>query len=327
MASLSLVSIIIPAFNAAPWIGDALNSVLAQTYPHPQLEIVVVDDGSTDDTAAVARARLNTGDIQWTVLQQPNGGPSRARNVGWQQARGQWIQFLDADDWLDAEKIAIQMSSAQHLPEEAAVVYSTWQSQVPIAQYWQAVDQSVTPCISAQAAVDLLRTENFIATGSQLFRRDWLARVGGFDEARFLIEDNQLLLRMALYGGRFEYAASKRPLFFYRRRAAGSLSQRDPNEFIDSCVLNAQLVEEHYRANGGLTVEAKAVVGASYFQAARYYAEHDAQAFERMVRQLERLQPHFVPLGPAHLRLLSRLIGYRRAERVAVLYRRIKRAI
>jgi glycosyltransferase involved in cell wall biosynthesis len=321
-----LVSVVIPCYNSEAWLATAIESVLAQVYS--ALEIIVIDDGSTDNTVNVAQATLHAGRVPWYLVRQANDGPSRARNVGWRKARGQWIQFLDADDVIDSEKVAIQMAVALQAPAEVAVIYSTWQAQTYGEHGWQADHLPVTPRITALAACDLLHSENFLATGSQLFRRDWLERVGGYDETRHLIEDNQLMLRLALSGGEFWFASCERPLFFYRRRAAGSLSQRNAREFIEGCVLNAHMVEDHYRTNSILTTDVITAISAVYFQAGRYFAEHDTAAFERMVRHLDTLQPpHFLPPGPAQLRLLSRLVGYRRAERVAVYYRYAKQYV
>jgi glycosyltransferase involved in cell wall biosynthesis len=100
-----LVSIIVPCYNAARWLGATLESALAQTWPH--LEILVVDDGSADNSLVIARQyecdRLR-------VVTQPNAGAAAARNTGLRLAQGNFIQFLDADDLLAADKIASQMA-------------------------------------------------------------------------------------------------------------------------------------------------------------------------------------------------------------------------
>ncbi len=98
-----IVSIVMPAFNAGAWIGAALASAQAQT--ERRLEILVVDDGSTDDTAAITRAAA-ARDARIRLLHMPcNSGPSAARNVGIAAARGDWIALLDADDRFEVERI------------------------------------------------------------------------------------------------------------------------------------------------------------------------------------------------------------------------------
>ena len=100
-----LVSVIVPCYNAAPWLRASLQSVLAQTWPH--LEIIAVDDGSTDTTRAVL-AEFEAVGVR--VLAQRNAGAAAARNRGLAAASGTFIQYLDADDLLAPEKIARQMA-------------------------------------------------------------------------------------------------------------------------------------------------------------------------------------------------------------------------
>src|SRR5947208_10643307 len=96
-----LVSILIPAYNAEAWIADTIQSALAQTWPRK--EIVVVDDGSRDATFAVAR-RFASSEVK--VVTQPNSGAATARNKAFALSRGDFIQWLDADDLLAPDKLA-----------------------------------------------------------------------------------------------------------------------------------------------------------------------------------------------------------------------------
>jgi glycosyltransferase involved in cell wall biosynthesis len=105
-----LVSCVVPVFNGEPYLHEALASIRAQTYR--ALEIIVVDDGSTDATKAVARG---CGD-EVRYLWQPNAGPAAARNLGIGSATGDFIAFLDADDLWHAEKLARQMARFQTRP-------------------------------------------------------------------------------------------------------------------------------------------------------------------------------------------------------------------
>src|SRR5690606_1936339 len=100
----SLVSVLIPAYNSAMWIGDALRSALDQT--HENVEVIVVDDGSTDETLAVAR-RYESARMK--VISQENAGGCAARNRALAEAQGTFIQYLDADDLLAPDKIERQM--------------------------------------------------------------------------------------------------------------------------------------------------------------------------------------------------------------------------
>ena len=105
MADLLSTSVIIPAFNCERYLGEAIESALAQT--RPPSEIILVDDGSTDGTAAVAR---RFGDAI-TVLQQPNGGIGAARNLGIARSNGAFLAFLDADDIWETHKLELQWAA------------------------------------------------------------------------------------------------------------------------------------------------------------------------------------------------------------------------
>src|SRR4051812_39485005 len=101
-----LVSILIPAYNAERWIGDSIASAVGQTWK--RTEIIVVDDGSSDGTAALAR-RFEADGVR--VITQKNQGAAAARNTAYGMCRGDYIQWLDADDLLDADKIERQLNA------------------------------------------------------------------------------------------------------------------------------------------------------------------------------------------------------------------------
>lgn len=116
-----LVSILIPAYNAERSIASALQSAIAQTWPHK--EIIVVDDGSTDGTLEAAR-RFAADGVR--VIHQENQGAAGARNTALSASRGDYIQWLDADDLLAPDKVASQMELAQHLNNRRVLLSSSW---------------------------------------------------------------------------------------------------------------------------------------------------------------------------------------------------------
>lgn len=96
------ISVIIPAYNVENYIGECIESILCQNYPY--LEIVIVNDGSTDNTEEVCR-NYEKSDSRIVVINQVNKGVSAARNMGMQKCHGEWIMFVDADDWIDHDTI------------------------------------------------------------------------------------------------------------------------------------------------------------------------------------------------------------------------------
>lgn len=204
------VSVIIPAYNAAPFIGEAIASVLAQT--HRELDIMVVDDGSTDGTVDVVRrfgARV-------CLLQQRQGGAAVARNAGASATAGEWLAFLDADDaWLP-EKLSHQLAVAD---AGTGLVYSD-RFNMGEADGWPRIHGDLFPILEGDIFLPLLETGNFITTSTVIVRRDVFRAVGGFciDPALLPAEDWDLWLRIA---ERHCIRACREPLANYRLHAAG----------------------------------------------------------------------------------------------------------
>ena len=322
-----LVTVVVPAFNAETWISESLASITAQSYPRDCIDVIVVDDGSTDRTVDTAKDALHASGIAHTIVGNLSStGPSAARNRGWRAGRGQWVQFLDADDRLHPTKIELQARAASTASTDVAALHSPWAQLILNEGRWT-VGSTWTPREpGADPMIELLRADNFMQLGCLLFSRKWLERVNGFDETIRFVEDVDLLLRLMMSGAALAPVASAEPLSWYRQHPA-SLSKSDDRRLVDGCVRNARLVERHWRAGNELTPRRAAAIAAVYFGAARFLSSRDRDGFEKLVGDIYRLDPNFVPEGPRALRILTRLFGYPRAERCAVQYRRLKRSI
>lgn len=189
-AGQPLVSVVIPTYNCARYLPYALDSVFNQTYPH--YEIIVVDDGSTDETARVLQAY---GD-RLRPMHQPNQGVAMARNNGIEQARGEWIAFLDADDVLLPHKLQAQLAVAAENPT-LGLIHSGWhrvnaQGEVMMTvEPWHQIPQLTLE--------SWLRWKPVLPS-AMLFKRSWLNRAGGFDPRFPPAEDTELVLRLARLG-------------------------------------------------------------------------------------------------------------------------------
>lgn len=193
MTETVTVSVVIPAYNAAWCIRRAIDSVLAQSFR--DFELIVVDDGSTDGTAAVL---AGYGDAV-RVVAQPNGGLSSARNAGIVAARGEYVAFLDADDWWLPAKLERQVAMMRSRPE--LVFCSTAaRSESPAGE---ALGEWRCGCAAGPALESIFAANAYVAgSGSAvLARRDALARAGGFDEALPSLEDIDMWIRLATLGG------------------------------------------------------------------------------------------------------------------------------
>ena len=188
-----LVSIIIPCFNARKYIGAAIQSALDQTYPN--IEVIVVDDGSTDDSLGVIQS---FGDrIRWET--GPNRGGCAARNRGIAISRGEFLQFLDADDLLYREKLERQVNAAGE--RNGTLIFCDAESDGPPHPHHVRQD------VVTDAVVFML--QGGLQTSAMLHRRDWIERIGGFREDLPCAQERDLQLRLAAAGAMFERLPEK----------------------------------------------------------------------------------------------------------------------
>ena len=180
------VSAVIPAYNAERFVGDAIESVLAQTVPVK--ECIVVDDGSTDGTAEIVRAF----DAPVRLLQQENRGVSAARNRGARESRGALLGFLDADDRWFPTRLDQQLDRLQTSPRAEAVVCAT-----EIVDERGVVLGEIRPDPDVTAEALLLCRASVVSVSSNLLiRREAFDAVGGFDESLSTSADWALTYRL-----------------------------------------------------------------------------------------------------------------------------------
>ncbi|NBS13971.1 MAG: glycosyltransferase family 2 protein [Verrucomicrobia bacterium] len=320
------VAIVIPAFNAQTWIGETLQSVLTLDYPVDLLELIVVDDGSNDDTANIVQTTLQRSPMRWRLVPSSGKGPSAARNTGWKLSQAEWIQFLDADDLLAPSKLKVQLASDAKEDDSVAVIYSSWQRWLQGTDgKWTGASCQCTPSVARHPVEELINEGNFIATGSQVFRRRWLERVGGFDEARSLIEDVHLALRLAMAGGRFVRVESSKSLFFYRQ-VEGSQSRHDMVGFLKGVRDNTVLVQAHWEAQpAGITAAQRGLLLAQYAYVMRGCRLLDVNLFDETLQRVRVLQPGWLPRDRRLVVWLSYLVGYRVAEGFALRWIALRR--
>ena len=192
MQTNPLVSIIIPTFNRWHFVADAIESCLVQTYEY--CEIIVVDDGSSDDTGRFLRERYGQ---RIRYIAQENQGPGIARNRGIEAARGEYIQFLDADDQLNARKVEVSLDVFLKHPE-VSVVYTHFQFVASDGK--TKIETPPFERFSDEIFCEMLRlTGCHILLSSSMHRTSVLRSVGGFaDDVDFRsAEDWDLFLRLA----------------------------------------------------------------------------------------------------------------------------------
>jgi glycosyltransferase involved in cell wall biosynthesis len=218
LSSRPLVSIIIPTYNHAHFLGVAIQSALAQDYPH--LEVIVVDDGSTDNTREVIGPFLEHPQVRY--IYQENHGLSVARNRGIAESRGEYLNFLDADDYLHPAKIARQ---AQLLDSEPWLAF-VYCDVIQVDENGEEIDNNYSIGLSRKKLdgdiFDSLMLGGYFPVHAVLIRRSVLDQVGLFDETLKSLEDFHLWLRVSAEGFRARYIGEK---LVYYRRYSGSMSQ------------------------------------------------------------------------------------------------------
>jgi glycosyltransferase involved in cell wall biosynthesis len=182
-----LASVVIPAYNSERYIGEAIESVLAQTYS--PVELIVVDDGSADRTAEVAGAYPEA-----TVIVQKNAGPSAARNRGAAAAQGKFLTFHDSDDTMTPDKLAVQIGYLLENPGAGCVLAKQELLLEPGAElpFW--AEGSEVPTVMPPRPPELA-DEPDVHPMTMVVRRETLERVGGFDESMRAAEDVDWMLR------------------------------------------------------------------------------------------------------------------------------------
>ena len=209
------VSVIIPAYNAAQYINETLSSVVRQSYP--KVEIIVINDGSSD--TPILKEVITPFLERIVYVEQENRGPSAARNVGILRSRGEYVAFLDSDDFWLPEYLAFQMELFQQSPPPD-VVYTDGLiiGDTPFSD--QRV-MKIRPSSGTPTFESLLVEKCQVPTSGTVARKRVLIEAGLFDEGFSRAEDYDLWLRVAYRGGRIAY---QRGVLWGSRVRSGSLS-------------------------------------------------------------------------------------------------------
>jgi amino acid adenylation domain-containing protein len=294
-----LVSIVIPAYNAEKDIDQAIRCAISQTYP--QIEIIVVDDGSQDGTVQTAREILKSNfKGRWSVLELGvNRGVSAARNAAVKQAKGEWIQFLDSDDAIAADKIEAQMKYARATGPDVSAIYSSWRHVYLEEGNFVPAGPVNTPRYEGKHPLMFCMYYAPLHHGACLIRRSALERVRGFDETMRSYEDADLLVRLAKEIGRFQFVASNSPSYLWRlyKEQAREGGENARYKLADTAMNWMRVVKEaagNQRIGDILSSpDDRMVWGQHCTSYARRLFESDAGAFKRFMDELRSVAPDF----------------------------------
>jgi glycosyltransferase involved in cell wall biosynthesis len=273
-----LVSVVIPVYNCADVLSETIDSVLKQTYGN--IEIIVVDDGSTDGTGRVAEGYLESGKVR--CFHQENGGPGAARNRGIQAARGEYLVFTDADDSLTDDSIEKRMALLFEVGD-LELIYSNYFIRVSKGEVTDRFDgtypekykslcrEYVHGVVFEGSPSEIFEIPFDFWTGTVLVARNLMERVGPFRTDISIGEDRDMWIRMSMDAGKIGYIRS--PVACYNRSRSG-LTGGDPVRYaIARRDLNYYFLEKYGRSSQRRNVEKVIYESLSwvYFDLGKHY--------------------------------------------------------
>ncbi len=302
-----LVSILIPCYNAAPWIAQTLQSALNQTWSN--LEIIMVDDGSTDDSFAIAKSFESS---QVKVIQQSNQGASVARNQALSLAQGDYIQYLDADDLLAPDKIRQQVEQLSLNQNAGQIAAGEW------ARFYHDPETAIfssEPVWEDFAPVDwLICSWN---GGGMMHPAAWLIPrniAGTWDESLSLHDDGEYFCRVVLASRGVKFCWGARS--YYRSGLLNSLSRANSQSAIESGFQAIELEIDHLLAaeNSDRTRRACATALQRFIYSVYPDAPDLIAKAEKRVESLG--GTNLPPSGGSRFLMLSKVVGWKTAKRL-----------
>ncbi len=318
-----LVSVIIPCFNAKQWLSEAIDRILAQTYP--QIEIIVIDDGSTDNSLAIIKSY---GDrLIWQT--GANKGGNHARNLGFTLAKGEYIQYLDADDYLLPDKIAKQVRCLQ--TSSANVVYGDWQHLVHQGDGSSFLDKVRICGPKTDFLESLLANEQWSNIAPILFSRSIVIKSGGWDESLLAAQDRDFLISVAIAGAKFVYQPGCDSIYRIPNQPTVSTACR-LRWFQAHCLVMEKAeqkltnFEQLYPRYKKALAKAYRMIGREYLY--YYYDKPESDKYRDYAVILDKiltLDPQlFLEIDNSLYKLCLRLLGYKTAEKISYLFRQQK---
>lgn len=235
--SKALITVIMPCYNAKAYISEAVNSVINQTYPN--IELIIVDDGSQDNSYEICQQYVAQNSIPIQLLKQDNKGPYPARNYGLSQAKGTYIAFLDADDYWDNNCLQKLIQAIED--NNADLAYCGWQN---IGQGGPGSNKPHLPPEYEKGDI----VKSFLKScpwpiHAALIKQSIMQQLGGFSERYFTSLDFDLWLRST--SATTNIIRVPEVLAFYRWHSAGQISSIKSRQVLDAWKVKCDYVSEH----------------------------------------------------------------------------------
>ena len=304
----NLVSIIIPCYNAECWLSEAIDSCLAQSY-FP-IEIIVIDDGSTDNSLNIIKSY---GDkIYWQTGK--NQGGNHARNRGFAMSKGKYIQFLDADDYILSEKIAKQVSFLERTKLD--VVYGDWRHQKHTSN-----DQFVLEDIKITGQqpdiLESLLANWWVSPACILFTRKAVKNSALWDETLKAGQDLDFFVSVVINGARVGYQPGCDSI--YRRYGNVTVSSSSKVRQLENHSKILQKIENELVARKEFAAKYRCALAQSYFAIARCYLVIEPANYYKFLAKTYSLCPNFQPSSEHRTKIFNlaqKIIGFKNLEKV-----------
>ena len=312
---LPKVSILIPCYNAEKWIDQAIKSALEQTYPHK--EVIVVDAGSADSSLEIIKSF--EGKIRWETQQNQGGNVTRNRLL--EQSTGEWLQYLDSDDYLLPDKVEKQVQFINQVPT-VDVIYSPSVFEICDDQNPK---QDILPIPKPHDPWTLLVRWYLPQTGSPLWRKKAIAEVGGWKVDQPCCQEHELYLRLLINGKQFEYFHEAGSV--YRQWSETTVCKRDLSETYRRRLEITDQAEQYLEKMGELNTPRQKAINQARFECARKIWLFDADWANLLISKIRDRDPWFSPSGSAAPQLYKftyNYLGFSAAEYIAQLKRKLK---
>lgn len=268
-----LVSILIPCFNAEPWIKKSIESALSQTYPHK--EVIVADDGSTDQSLDIIKTFGSL--IRYESL--PHGGGNKTRNRLLELSRGEWIQYLDADDYLLPDKIEKQV---EYLNRDSSmdVLFGP-----VLVEYGDSGKPEISEIPEPHDPWILLAKWKLPQTGSPLWKKTALIDVGGWKADQPCCQEHELYLRLLMANKRFQYFESSGAVYCWRD---STVSRLDVARTYENRLKIKDRMEAYLKENEILTPLRRQALNQAKLDCARIIWQWDPVHAEQIASSIEK---------------------------------------
>lgn len=306
-----LVSVIIPCYNAEKWLSDAIESCLNQTYL--PIEIIIIDDGSTDSCLDIIKSYGNQ--IIWES--GVNRGGNYARNRGFALSKGEYIQFLDADDYILPEKISRQVEFLEKTG--ADVVYGDWRHQTHLKSGEVFLEEIQVAGVQSDILESLLGNW-WVSPACLLFTRKAVENSPGWDEELKAGQDRDFLISLALQNFKFAYQSGCYSL--YRRYGNVTVSTFSKTRYLESHYYIFMKAENNLLRRSNFCEKYRKALAQSYFLLAREYLKIDISKYKSLLDKTLTLDPKFQANRKDRTYLYNiaqKIFGFRNFEKLVFL--------